>query len=209
MTAMSQIQPSPSAPTASGFAILHGSLAPEGCVVRLDGFDVPRSGSEAAAQPIMPFDGPARVFGSSAEALDAVRAGRIRSCDIVIIRHDDSAGMVEASGLDDIAAALAEAGAERVTVITDGRTGQAGEGRHGGAFIGNVAPSAASRGPIAYVNDDDIIHIDIAGRRIDVLADIDVRRTQKSQKPGARTFGAGALEKYARLVTSVTRDGQF
>ncbi len=190
MTAMSQISRTASTPT--GFAILHGSLAPEGCVVRLDGFD---NGA---------FDGPARVFGSSAEALEGIRTGRVRSCDIVIIRHDDSAGMVEALGLDVIMAALAEAGAERVTVITDGRTGQAE-----GAFIGNVAPSAAARGPIAYINDDDIIHIDIASRRIDVLADIDVRRTKKSQKPGTRTFGAGALEKYARLVTSVTRDGEF
>ena len=192
MTLQSPIHRQPPAPGPSGFAILHGSLAPEGCVVRLDGFD-----SES-------FDGPARVFGSSAGAMDAIRAGRVRSCDIVIIRHDDSAGMIATEGLDDISAALAEAGLERVTVITDGRTGQSE-----GAFIGNVAPSAASRGPIAYVNDDDIIHVDIAGRRIDVFADIDMRRSAKTQKPGARTFGAGALEKYARMVTSVTRDGRF
>ncbi len=191
MTVQTQIRQA-TASNPSGFAILHGSLAPEGCVVRLEGF-----ASES-------FDGPARVFGSSAEALGAIRAGRIRSCDIVIIRHDDSADMVAAEGLDDISAALRDAGAERVTVITDGRTGSAS-----GAFIGNVAPSAAARGPIAYVNDDDIIHIDIAGRRIDVLADIDMRRTTRSKKPGAQTFGAGALEKYARLVTSVTRDGHF
>lgn len=192
MTAHSAMTRQAPAPTASGFAILHGTLAPEGCVVRLDGFD-----SEA-------FDGPARVFGSSAEALDAVRAGRVRSCDIMIIRHDDSADMVSTAGLDDIGAALTEAGADRVTIITDGRTGSAQ-----GPVIGNVAPSAASRGPIAYVNDDDIIHIDIAGRRIDVLADIDLRRSAKAKKPGSQTFGAGALEKYARLVTSVTRDGEF
>lgn len=192
MTAQSPIHRQPPSPTASGFAILHGTLAPEGCVVRLEGFD-----TEV-------FDGPARVFGSSVEALVAVRAGRIRSCDIVIIRHDDAAEIVAAEGLDDIGAALREAGIERVTVITDGRTGQAN-----GAVIGNVAPSAASRGPIAYINDDDIIHVDIAGRRIDVMADIDLRRTTKSQKPGVRTFGAGALEKYNRLVTSVTRDGPF
>ena len=191
MTAQTPIRQAP-APTASGFAILHGTLAPEGCVVRLEGFT-----SEA-------FDGPARVFGSSAEALEAIASGRIRACDVIIIRHDDSAGIVSAEGLDDISRALDEAGAERVTVITDGRTGSTT-----GAFIGNVAPSAASRGPIAYVNDDDIIHIDIAGRRIDVLADIDVRRTGRTRKPGAQVFGAGALEKYARLVTSVTRDGQF
>ncbi|MEI9903935.1 MAG: dihydroxy-acid dehydratase [Asticcacaulis sp.] len=196
MTAQTPIRQAP-ASSSSGFAILHGTLAPEGCVVRLEGFDTEI------------FDGPARVFGSSAEALAAIRAGRVRSCDIMIIRHDDSADIVAAEGLDDIRAALADAGADRVTVITDGRTGAAGEGKSGGAFIGNVAPSAASRGPIAYVNDDDIIHIDIAARRIDVLADIDMRRSTRARKPARKTFGAGALEKYARLVTSVTRDGQF
>lgn len=196
MTAHSPIKATDVTPATTGFAILHGSLAPEGCVVR-----VHEAGSGI-------FDGPARVFGASSEAVDAIRNGRVRSCDIIIIRHDDAIGLIEARGLEDLAAALQDAGLERVTVITDGRTGSA-RGAAFGAIIGNVAPSAAGRGPIAYVNDDDLIHIDIPGRRIDVLADIDMRRTRKAQKPGAKTFGAGALEKYARLVTSVTRDGEF
>ncbi|MDI7775474.1 dihydroxy-acid dehydratase [Asticcacaulis sp. EMRT-3] len=168
-----------------GFAILHGSLAPEGCAARLEGFDAPV------------FDGPARVFEGAAEALAGIQAGRVRSCDILVIR-DDARAALSAAGLQAIHTALDEAQIERVTLITDGRIG---DGQHE-AVIGHVAPSASARGPIAYVNDDDIIHVDLAARRIDVLADIDMRRGIKAQKPGMTTFGAGALQKYARLVTA-------
>jgi len=175
----------------SGFAILHGSLAPAGCVIRLDGFS-----HEA-------FDGRARVFESAGEALAAVHAGRIRDCDILVIRHEGDMAY-RADDIGDIEAALDGAGIERVTIITDGHIGACS-----GSVIGQVAPSASARGPIAYVNDDDIIHIDVAERRIDILADIELRRARKVLKPGQKTFGAGALEKYARMVTSVTRDGSF
>ena len=176
---------------ASGFAILHGSLAPEGCVVKLDGFGVEV------------FDGPARVFGSTEDALDGIARGRVRACDIVIVRQDG--GEITAAGLQAVAEALEDAGIERVTILTDGRTA----GSEAGTIIGHVAPGAQARGPIAYVNDDDIIHIDIAARRIDVFADIELRRATKAQKPGKITFGAGALEKYARMVTSVTNAGML
>ena len=161
-----------------GFAILHGTLAPEGCVARLDGFADPRSSSGAAAQPIA-FDGPARVFSSIKEAIDGIGRGHVRACDIIIVRHDDTLDAIFAT--DDMASiseALAAKGLERVTVITDGRAGSAA----GAAIIGNIAPSAAAGGPIAYVNDDDIIHIDIAGRRIDVMADIDIRKGSRRKK---------------------------
>ncbi|MBW8881881.1 MAG: dihydroxy-acid dehydratase, partial [Asticcacaulis sp.] len=184
MTTFTNFQRQTNTPAASGFAILHGTLAPEGCVVKLDGFI-----TEV-------FDGPARVFGSTTEALDGIARGRVRACDIMIIRHDGEDITVD--GLRAVTTALDEANVERVTVITDGRAG----GAEAGAIIGHVAPSAAARGPIAYVNDDDIIHIDIAARRIDVMADIELRRAAKVQKPGKTVFGAGALEKYARMVTS-------
>ena len=154
-------------PTQGGFAILHGTLAPEGCVARLDGF------SDEA------FDGPARVFSSIAEAIDGIGRGHVRACDVIVIRHDDTMDAIFAT--DDMGAvcdALAARGLERVTVITDGRAGNAS----GAAIIGNVAPSAAAGGPIAYVNDDDIIHIDIAGRRIDVMADIAIRKGGRRKK---------------------------
>ena len=163
----------------SGFAILHGSFAPEGCVVKLEGIM-----TEA-------FDSPARVFDAAGDAMAAIASGRIRSCDTIIIRHDDDAPAIDLAALT---AALAAAALDRVTIITDGRVGGST-----GAVIGHVAPSSAARGPIAYVQDDDIIHIDIAARRIDVMADIDMRRAAKVIRPGKVTFGAGALEKYNRL----------
>ncbi|MGZ3305381.1 MAG: hypothetical protein ACXU8U_05925 [Asticcacaulis sp.] len=154
-----------------GFAILHGTLAPEGCVARLDGFD-----AEA-------FDGPARVFPSCAEAAEAIAHGRVRSCDVVIIRHDDSSDAIFASdgGMARVIEAVSAQRLERITLITDGRAGSSATDV---AVIGNVAPNAAAGGPIAYVNDDDIIHIDIAGRRIDVLADIDIRKGARRKKTG-------------------------
>ena len=156
-----------------GFAILHGTLAPEGCVARLDGF-----ADEA-------FDGPARVFSSISDAIDGINSGRVRACDIVIIRHDDTLDAIFATDdMGAVSAALADRGLERVTLISDGRAGNASgpnsEEKIG--IIGNVAPSAAAGGPIAYVNDDDIIHIDIAGRRIDVMADIEIRRGGRRKK---------------------------
>jgi len=158
---------------AGGFAILHGTLAPEGCVARLDGF------SDEA------FDGPARVFSSVAEAIDGIGRGHVRACDIVIIRHDDTMDTLFATDdMGSVCDALSARGLERVTVITDGRAGSASgpNQKEKTAIIGNVAPSAAAGGPIAYVNDDDIIHIDIAGRRIDVMADIEIRKGGRRKK---------------------------
>lgn len=166
-----------------GFAILHGTFAPEGCVVRLGGFE-----SDI-------FDGPARVFSASDDALDAIAKGRIRDCDILIIRNDArDADPMATQGLAEVTQALRAHDLDRVTVITDGRVGSSASG----AVIGNVAPSALAGGPIAYAQDDDIIHIDIAGRRIDILADIDLRRGARLSK--AKAFGAAS--RYAAMISS-------
>jgi len=168
--------------SASGFAILHGTLAPEGCVVRLGGFEADI------------FDGPARVFSTAGDALEAIAKGRIRDCDILIVRNDArDADILADTGVASVTAALRASGLARVTVITDGRTGS----NASGAVIGNVAPSAAAGGPIAYVNDDDIIHVDIAGRRIDILADIDIRRGARRKKG---TFNAA--DRYAAMIAA-------
>jgi dihydroxy-acid dehydratase len=167
---------------AGGFAILHGTLAPEGCVVRLEGF----------ARSV--FEGPARVFASAEAAVAAIADGRIRSSDMLVLRHEGrDEPLVASSGVEAISKALNDAGLDRVTVLTDGRIGSGATG----AVIGHIAPTASAGGAIAYVNDDDIIHVDIAGRRIDILADIDIRRGAKKRKA---TFGA--LEKYAQMVSS-------
>jgi dihydroxy-acid dehydratase len=171
-----------------GFAILHGTFAPQGCVARLDGFELDV------------YDGPARVFSTAGDALEAIAKGRIREGDILILRNDArDANPFSTEGVEQISAALKASGIERVTLLTDGRTGsQAPEIHKSGAMIGSIAPSAQAGGPIAYVNDDDIIHIDIAGRRIDILADIDLRRGAKRKK----TTAFGALDKYAAMVSA-------
>lgn len=171
----------------AGFAILHGTLSPEGCVVRPMAF------------PSQVFDGPARVFSATRDAVLAIRSGRIRSTDILIVRHDGRDSDLQS--VDDmhlVSSALEAEGLDRVTIITDGRTHSLAEG----AIISQVAPSAAAGGPIAYVNDDDIIHIDIATRRIDILAEIDIRRGVKLARAGTKSFGA--FERYARLVSSAS-----
>lgn len=181
LTAFDAVQPT-SQSTASGFAILHGTLAPEGCVVRLGGFEADI------------FDGPARVFSTAGDALEAIAKGLIRDCDILIVRNDARyADILADTGVAAVTAALNASGLTKVTVITDGRTGSGASG----AVIGNVAPSAAAGGPIAYINDDDIIHVDIAGRRIDVLADIDIRRGARRKKG---TFNAA--DRYAAMIAA-------
>jgi dihydroxy-acid dehydratase len=185
VTVLTPFDPSTDAPARKpgGFAILHGTFAPQGCVARLDGFELDV------------FDGPARVFSTSDDALDALAQGRIREGDILILRNDArDADPFATDGVEQIGAALEASGVERVTVLTDGRVGS----KSSGALIGSIAPSAQAGGPIAYVNDDDIIHIDIAGRRIDILADIDLRRGVKRKKTGA----FGALDKYAAMVSA-------
>ena len=186
MTVLTQFDKAPVTKAQSGFAILHGTFAPEGCVVRLGDF----------ATEV--FDGPARVFSTAGDALEAIAKGRIRDCDILIIRNDARDADLFATGdISAVAAALETSGIERVTVITDGRIGSSTVG----AAIGNVAPSAAAGGPIAYAQDDDIIHIDIAGRRIDIMADIDIRRGARQKKAGAKMFGAAA-ERYASMIST-------
>lgn len=187
MTVLTPFDRSTDAPAhkPGGFAILHGTFAPAGCVVRLDGFELDV------------FDGPARVFSTAGDALEAIAKGRIREGDILVLRHDArDANPFATEGVERIGAALASHGVERVTLLTDGRVGSKSQG----AVIGSIAPSAQAGGPIAYVNDDDIIHIDIAGRRIDILADIDLRRGAKRKK----TSAFGALDKYAAMVSAAS-----
>jgi len=174
----------------SGFAILHGSLAPEGCVARLEGF-----GSDMVK-------GEARVFASADAAHDAIAAGEITMTNIIVIRDADA----NAANMAGIVRSLSARDLSDVTVITDGRIGSdAVSSTFRARIIGNVAPNAAAGGPIAQVRDGDTIHIDIATRQINLMSERPIQDlpaetsqnfAQKSPKPW------GPLEKYARLVTS-------
>ena len=170
-----------------GFAILYGSLAPEGCVAKLSGHERTR------------FEGPAVVFDSEEDCFAAVQTGAVRNGDVVVIRYEGPVGGPGMREMLAVTAALKGRGLNDVALITDGRF----SGASHGFVVGHVAPEAATGGPIALVRDGDRIAIDTAARRIDVAADLDARRA--GWTPLTKAAPRGALSKYARLVSSASR----
>ena len=170
-----------------GIAILHGSLAPEGCVVKL-------VGTERLKQT-----GPARVFDSEEAAFEAVQAQKIKAGDFVVIRYEGpkgGPGMREMLGVT--AALIGQGLGGSVALITDGRF----SGATHGLMVGHVAPEAASGGPIALLRDGDAITIDVNERRLEVDANLSERR--KTWQAPAREKPTGVFAKYARLVSSAS-----
>lgn len=171
-----------------GLAILKGSLAPEGCVVKLCGHSV------------QTHEGPARVFECEEDAFRAVQAGRIEPGDVIVIRNEGPRGGPGMREMLGVTAALIGRGlGDQVALVTDGRF----SGATHGLMVGHVAPEAAVGGPIALLRDGDWITLDVAGRRLDVQADLDERwMTWAPPAPPARR---GALGKYAALVSSAAQ----
>ncbi len=170
-----------------GIAILHGTLAPEGCVVKL-------VGTERLKQT-----GPARVFDSEEAAFEAVQAQKIKAGDFVVIRYEGpkgGPGMREMLGVT--AALIGQGLGGSVALITDGRF----SGATHGLMVGHVAPEAAAGGPIALLRDGDAITIDVNERRLDVDANLDERK--KTWQAPAREKPTGVFAKYARLVSSAS-----
>jgi dihydroxy-acid dehydratase len=173
-----------------GLAILRGSLAPEGCVVKLAGHER------------LHHRGPARVFDSEEACFEAVKAQQIRPGDVIVIRYEGPAGgpgMREMLGVT--AALVGEGLGESVALLTDGRFSG---GTHG-LMVGHVAPEAALGGPIAIVEEGDPIVIDVDRRAmdLDVPADEIARRFQRWTAPEPR-YTSGVLAKYAALVSSAS-----
>ena len=170
-----------------GLAILKGSLAPEGCVLKLAGHERTR------------HEGPARVFDSEEAAFAAVQEGRIVAGDVIVIRYEGpkgGPGMREMLGVT--AAVIGRGLGDRVALITDGRF----SGATHGFMVGHAAPEAAAGGPIALVRDGDRITIDLATRSLEVeMPDAAERRAE----PPETEFRTGALAKYARVVSSASR----
>jgi len=168
-----------------GFAILRGSLAPEGCVLKLAGHDRDR------------HVGPARVFDGEEAAFAAVQAGTIRDGDILVIRHEGPRGGPGMREMLAVTAALVGRGlGGTVALVTDGRF----SGATYGMMAGHVSPEAERGGPIARVRDGDRVVIDVAARRLDVEADLSARPAS-SGPPRPTT---GVLAKYAALVSSAS-----
>ncbi|MCB1601700.1 MAG: dihydroxy-acid dehydratase [Xanthomonadales bacterium] len=170
-----------------GIAILRGTLAPEGCVVKLVGHD--------RRQHI----GPARVFDNEPDAFAAVQEGRIKAGDIIVIRHVGPAGAPGMPEMLAVTAALMGVGlGDSVALVTDGRF----SGATHGFMVGHVAPEAARGGPIALIEDGDVITLDVDQRILDVAAPLADRAV--SYVPKAPTELYGVLAKYAQLVGSAS-----
>jgi dihydroxy-acid dehydratase len=173
-----------------GLAILHGSLAPDGCVVKLAGHERRQ------------HRGPARVFDSETACYDAVRAQRIVPGDVVVIRYEGPVGGPGMQEMLSVTAALVGEGlGDSVALLTDGRFSG---GTHG-LMIGHVAPEAALGGPIAVVEEGDTIVIDVDRSALDleVAADVVARRFE-SWTPPATRYRTGVMAKYAALVGSAS-----
>jgi dihydroxy-acid dehydratase len=171
-----------------GLAILKGSLAPEGCVVKLCG------------HAVQTHEGPARVFECEEDAFRAVQGGEIEPGDVVVIRNEGPRGGPGMREMLGVTAALIGRGlGDQVALVTDGRF----SGATHGLMVGHVAPEAAVGGPIALLRDGDWITLDVEARRLDVLADLDER--WMTWAPPAPPPRRGALGKYAALVSSAAQ----
>jgi len=172
-----------------GFAILRGSLAPDGCVVKLAGHDR------------QTHTGPARVFDGEEAAFAAVQASAIKPGDVVVIRHEGPRGGPGMREMLAVTAALIGQGlGDSIALVTDGRF----SGATHGLMAGHVSPEAADDGPIAYLRDGDVITFDVAARRLDVDADLAVRRRVHPAAPRAHGYTHGVIAKYAALVASAS-----
>ncbi len=173
-----------------GLAILHGSLAPDGCVVKL-------AGHERRLHR-----GPARVFESEADCYAAVRDQRIVAGDVVVIRNEGPVGGPGMQEMLSVTAALVGEGlGDVVALITDGRFSG---GTHG-LMIGHIAPEAALGGPIAAVREGDSIVIDVDRKALDLEVPADeIARRLADWSPPAPRYPGGVLAKYAALVGSAS-----
>ena len=175
---------------AGGLAILRGSLAPEGCVMKV------------AGHAMEPRTFRARAFDREEDAFAAIQSGSVAAGDILVIRYEGPRGGPGMREMLQVTGALVGAGlGDSVALVTDGRF----SGATHGLVVGHVAPEAANGGAIGLVHDGDEIRIDPAGRTIDLLVDdaeLAARRAAWSEpEPRYRT---GALAKYARLVSSAS-----
>jgi dihydroxy-acid dehydratase len=174
-----------------GLVVLKGNLAPEGCVVKVAGHEH------------LHHRGPARVFDSEEAAFAAVQEGRIRAGDVLVIRYEGPRGGPGMREMLGVTAALVGAGlGDAVALLTDGRF----SGATHGLMAGHVAPEAACGGPIAAVDDGDVVVFDVGRRELRVeLSDGEIRKRLASWKPPAAHYQTGVMAKYARHVSSAAQ----
>jgi dihydroxy-acid dehydratase len=173
-----------------GLVILRGNLAPDGCVAKVSG------------QKRDLHRGPARVFDREEDAFRAVKAGKVKANDVVVIRWEGPKGGPGMREMLHVTGAIQGAGlGETVALMTDGRF----SGATHGFMIGHVAPEAAEGGPIAALRTGDVVVVDIKKRRIDVeLSAAELKRRLRAVKPPRPRYTSGVMAKYARLVSSAS-----
>jgi dihydroxy-acid dehydratase len=173
-----------------GLAILRGSLAPEGCVIKLAGHERTQ------------HRGPARVFDSETACFEAVKNRQIHEGDVVVIRYEGPVGGPGMQEMLSVTAALVGEGlGGSVALLTDGRFSG---GTHG-LMIGHVAPEAALGGPIGLVEEGDEIVIDVESRRLDLdVPDAELARRRAAWQAPAPRYLGGVMAKYAALVSSAS-----
>jgi dihydroxy-acid dehydratase len=171
-----------------GINILTGSLAPQGSVVKVAGLTAEQ----------MHFEGPARVYDDESFAMEAILAGEINPGDVIVIRYEGPKGGPGMREMLAITGALKGAGrGGDCALITDGRF----SGGTWGFCIGHVAPEAADGGPIAFVEEGDMILIDVPSKTLDLqVDDVTLAARKQGWSPNAPRYTSGVLGKYARLV---------
>ena len=185
------IRPAASPHSARGaLAVLHGSLAPDGAVIKAGAVD----------QHEAHFRGPARVFECEEDAVTALRERTIQRGDVIVVRHEGprgGPGMREMLSLTGMLKGMTLG--DHVALITDGRF----SGGSRGLCIGHVAPEAAAGGPIGLVRDGDVITIDIPGRRMELdVAPAELEARRRAWQPPQPKVRRGWLARYAAMVTS-------
>jgi dihydroxy-acid dehydratase len=171
-----------------GLVILRGNLAPEGCVVKVAGYTR------------LHHEGPARVFDSEEEAMEAVQAGDVVDGDVVVIRYEGPKGGPGMREMLGVTAALVGQGlGESIALLTDGRF----SGATRGLMAGHVAPEAAHRGPVAALREGDRITFDVENRKLEVaLSDEEIEDRLKDWRNPIPRYETGVFAKYAALVSS-------
>ena len=180
---------SPRSPT-GGLAILKGSLAPEGAVMKVSGTKRLR------------HEGPARVYDGERAAFQAVTRGEINPGDVLVLRYEGPKGGPGMQEMLAVTGAIIGAGlGDDVLLLTDGRF----SGATHGPMIGHVAPEAALGGPIALVKDGDVITLDAEARQLNLNVSVqEMDRRRREWKPPAPPYTYGVMGKYAKLVSSAS-----
>jgi dihydroxy-acid dehydratase len=180
-----------------GLAVLYGNLAPAGCVVK----------QSAVSKEMLAHEGPARVFDSEEEATDAIMNGRINPGEVLVIRYEGPKGGPGMREMLTPTSAIAGMGLDaQVALITDGRF----SGGTRGASIGHVSPEAMEGGPIAILENGDVIAINITRKKIDVkLSEGEIQKRLSTWKPPAQKITTGYMERYGRSVLSASEGAVF